>query len=111
MMTMRVSVPPAKANLLSLAAVAGLALLLVAAPTASAAPPAPGSLYLDSRLPIATRVEDLLRAMTLGEKIGQMDQIVLGELRDATNPASGDCNNSGGNTDQLQTNCLDNVLV
>jgi hypothetical protein len=47
--------------------------------------------------------------MTLQEKIGQMDQIVVGKLRDKTNLSNGDCN--GGNNDQLQSNCLQKVLV
>jgi beta-glucosidase len=105
---MRLRVPHAS---LGSVAVLCLAFVLAVTPSASAAPPAPGSLYQDSRLPIGTRVEDLLRAMTLAEKIGQMDQIVLGELRDTTNPANGDCGNAGGNTDPLQPNCLDNVLI
>jgi beta-glucosidase len=67
--------------------------------------------YLDSHAPVAARVEDLLRRMTLPEKIGQMDQIVTGALRDSTNPADGMCKNSGGNNDPLQTNCLDAVLA
>ncbi|OLB73799.1 MAG: hypothetical protein AUI14_25255 [Actinobacteria bacterium 13_2_20CM_2_71_6] len=40
-----------------------------------------------------------------------MDQIVVGALRDGTNPADGTCRNSGGNTDPLQPSCLDNVLI
>jgi beta-glucosidase len=87
------------------------AALVATAPSASAAPPALGSVYLDQRAPIASRVEDLLRMMTLPEKIGQMDQIVTGALRDTTNPAGGACKNSGGNNDPLQTNCLDAVLI
>jgi beta-glucosidase len=49
--------------------------------------------------------------MTLAEKIGQMDQIVIGALRDSTNPADGACHNSGGNSDPLQPSCLDSVLI
>jgi beta-glucosidase len=69
------------------------------------------NLYLDRNAPVAARVESLLRQMTLAEKIGQMDQIVTGALRDSTNPADGNCHNPGGNNDPLQTNCLDNVLI
>ncbi|HEY9472920.1 MAG TPA: glycoside hydrolase family 3 N-terminal domain-containing protein [Mycobacteriales bacterium] len=85
--------------------------LLVAAPAVRAAPRASGPLYLDRNAPISSRVEDLLRRMTLAEKIGQMDQIVVGALRDTTSPADGNCRDSGGNTDQLQENCLDTVLI
>jgi beta-glucosidase len=70
-----------------------------------------GSSYLDARAPISWRIEDLLRRMTLAEKVGQMDQIVTGALRDNANPADGNCHNSGGNTDPLQVSCLDNVLI
>jgi beta-glucosidase len=80
---------------------------------ATAAPPAEldGMTYLNPRAPVAARVEDLLRRMTLPEKIGQMDQIVTGALRDSTNPADGNCRNSGGNNDPLQPSCLENVLI
>jgi beta-glucosidase len=78
---------------------------------ASAAPEADATNYLNPKAPIPARVEDLLRRMTLPEKIGQMDQIVTGELRDSTNPTTGDCNNTGGNADPLQPNCLDAVLI
>jgi beta-glucosidase len=77
-----------------------------AAPLASATP-----VYADAGAPVAARVEDLLRRMTLAEKVGQMDQIVTGRLRDKTNPANGDCTNAGGNTDPLQPSCLDQVLI
>jgi beta-glucosidase len=56
-------------------------------------------------------VNDLLHRMTLEEKVGQMDQIVIGKLRDTTSPANGDCNNAGGNNDPLQTTCLQRTLV
>jgi beta-glucosidase len=69
----------------------------------------PAAPYLDARLPIPTRVDDLLRRMTLAEKVGQMDQIVLGRLRAASDPANGECN--GDNTTQLQPSCLQRVLV
>jgi len=77
-----------------------------AAPAAGAAP-----LYLDAGAPVAARVEDLLHRMTLAEKVGQMDQIVVGELRDKADPANGKCTNAGGNSDPLQPSCLDNVLI
>jgi beta-glucosidase len=87
--------------------------LVVAAPSggATAAPQDGGAIYLNQNASINSRVEDLLHRMTLAEKIGQMDQIVTGALRDSTNPADGNCHNSGGNADPLQTNCLDAVLI
>src|SRR5690242_16373338 len=54
--------------------------------------------YKNPSAPIAARVNDLLKRMTLREKVGQMDQIVVGRLRAAGNPAGGDCN--GDNTTQ-----------
>ncbi len=94
----------------TVAAASCLVLLVSAAPAANAGPAA-GTLYLDPNASVSARVEDLLRRMTLMEKIGQMDQIVIGRLREATNPANGDCQNRGGNTDPLQPSCLDNVLI
>src|SRR4051794_24576115 len=65
--------------------------------------------YTNPKASIAARVSDLLNRMTLQEKVGQMDQIVLGKLRGPNNPGDGDCN--GSNSDQLQTNCLQKVLI
>ena len=66
-------------------------------------------MYMNAAAPIDARVNDLLSRMTLQEKIGQMDQIVVGRLRAAGNPANGDCN--GDNTTQPQPSCLQRVLV
>jgi beta-glucosidase len=89
-----------------------LAGLVVATPSgAAAAPQGDGMLYLNQNAAVSLRVEDLLHRMTLTEKIGQMDQIVTGSLRDSTNPADGNCRNSGGNNDPLQPSCLDAVLI
>jgi beta-glucosidase len=79
--------------------------LLATYSTAAPARPA----YLDPRAPVPARVADLLRRMTLVEKVGQMDQIVIGKLKAATPPANGDCN--GGNNDPLQPVCLQKVLI
>jgi beta-glucosidase len=96
---------------MSLAGVALCAAALLAGTPSAAAPRLPGTVYLDPNASISSRVEDLLRQMTLAEKVGQMDQIVVGRLRAPTDPGNGDCNNPGGNTDPLQTSCLDNVLI
>jgi beta-glucosidase len=77
----------------------------------SAAPGAGQPRYLDRHASVSSRVDDLMHRMTLAEKVGQMDQIVIGKLRDTTSPASGDCNNAGGNTDPLQTTCLQRTLI
>jgi beta-glucosidase len=79
--------------------------------TAASAPGAEQPRYLDANASIKDRVDDLLRRMTLAEKVGQMDQIVIGELRDTAPPANGDCNNAGGNNDPLQIPCLQRVLI
>jgi beta-glucosidase len=79
--------------------------------TAASAPGAGQPLYLDAHAPTRARVNDLLHRMTLEEKVGQMDQIVIGELRDTTPPSNGDCNNAGGNNDPLQPVCLQRVLI
>lgn len=70
---------------------------------------APRAIYMNPSASIPARVHDLLRRMTLKEKVGQMDQAVIGLLRDKTNPANGICN--GDNTSQPQPNCLQRVLV
>src|SRR5215218_2276095 len=90
------------AILLSVLALTGT---LVATQSASAA----GPRYLDPKASVPARVKDLLRRMTLEEKVGQMDQIVLGKLRAPSPPANGDCN--GGNNDPLQPVCLQKVLI
>jgi beta-glucosidase len=65
--------------------------------------------YLNPHASTADRVDDLLGRMTLEEKIGQMDQIVVGKLRAPSSPADGNCN--GGNNDSLQPTCLQKVLI
>ena len=69
---------------ISTAFVVLLAALVVATLTVTAAPGAGQPLYLNSHASIPARVNDLLHRMTLQEKVGQMDQIVVGKL---TRPA------------------------
>ncbi len=88
-----------------------LAALVIAILAVSAAPGAGRPLYLNEHAGINARVNDLLHRMTLEEKVGQMDQIVVEKLRDTNPPANGDCNNAGGNNDPLQPSCLQRVLV
>src|SRR5213082_1917668 len=97
----------------TLTAAAGLiAAIGVATLSLTAAAPGAGQpRYLDRHASIESRVNDLLHRMTLEEKVGQMDQIVIGKLRDTTPPANGDCNNGGGNNDLLQTSCLQRTLI
>src|SRR6476646_10750525 len=91
---------------------ATIALLAIVTLGVTAAAPGAGQpRYLDRHASIKNRVNDLLHRMTLEEKVGQMDQIVIGKLRDSTAPASGDCNNAGGNNDPLQPSCLQRVLI
>ena len=94
------------------AAVALASLLALGGPLLATRPgaAAPGRpTYQDPAAPVAARVADLLGRMTLAEKIGQMDQIVIGKLKAATPPSGGDCN--GGNADPLQPVCLQKVLI
>jgi beta-glucosidase len=88
-----------------------LAALVVATLAVTAAPGAGQPVYLNAHASIPARVNDLLHRMTLEEKVGQMDQIVIGKLRDTTSPANGDCNNAGGNNDPLQPTCLQRTLI
>jgi beta-glucosidase len=95
-----------------LTAACGLITLALATLFMTAAAPGAGTpTYLNSHASIDGRVNDLLGRMTLEEKVGQMDQIVIGKLRDTTSPANGDCNNAGGNNDPLQTTCLQRTLI
>jgi beta-glucosidase len=87
---------------------AALAVAAAVAVGVSAVSASPSEVYTNPSAPIPARVRDLLKRMTLAEKIGQMDQIVVGKLR-GTNPPNGECN--GGNTDQLQDSCLQKVLI
>jgi beta-glucosidase len=89
------------------AAVAVAATVAVIGVTSGTA--APRVIYMDPSASIPARVHDLLGRMTLKEKVGQMDQAVVGLLRDKTNPANGVCN--GDNTSQPQPNCLQTVLI
>jgi len=95
-----------------LTAAGGLIALALATLFITAAAPGAGTpTYLDPHASINSRVNDLLGRMTLEEKVGQMDQIVIGKLRDTSSPANGDCNNAGGNNDPLQTTCLQRTLI
>src|SRR3954464_11798787 len=96
-----------------------LAMVAVSAPALVAAAQAPPvnrlvtgaaaqPVYKNAAAPIGARVNDLLSRMTLEEKIGQMDQIVVGRLRAASDPSNGECN--GDNTTQVQPSCLQRVL-
>ena len=91
----------------ALVVVLAIATLWVTAAARGAGQP----VYLDRHASVESRVNDLLQRMTLAEKVGQMDQIVIGKLRDTTSPANGDCNNAGGNNDPLQTTCLQRTLI
>jgi beta-glucosidase len=57
--------------------------------------------YTNAKAPVDVRVKDLLKRMTLAEKIGQMDQISVVRMQ-------GDCQWSGG---EFTESCLKNVLV
>ncbi|HEV8373148.1 MAG TPA: hypothetical protein VGR68_08075, partial [Actinomycetota bacterium] len=92
-----------------LAAGAALALVVGVAGSGVAAIAQRGPVYRDAKASVDARVRDLLKRMTLEEKVGQMDQIVIGKLKAASPPANGDCN--GGNNDPLQPVCLEKVLI
>jgi beta-glucosidase len=57
--------------------------------------------YTNRKAPVDVRVKDLLKRMTLAEKIGQMDQISVARMQ-------GDCQWSGG---EFTESCLKGVLV
>jgi beta-glucosidase len=67
-----------------------------------------GSVYLDRSRPTTERVDDLLRQMTLDEKVGQMDQILVTHV---TTPASSPgCQGCFGDADPggMQSVLIDN---
>src|SRR6266536_26033 len=98
-----------RARILAAAALAACCVAATLGVPAIAAQRGSTPVYLDSGASIGARVKDLMKRMTLAEKVGQMDQIVVGKLKAASAPANGDCN--GGNNDPLQPVCLQNVLV
>ena len=66
--------------------------MLVAAMTGGPASASGRAAYLNPRLPVQTRVSDLLGRMTLPEKIGQMVQIEASQVTDTTSS----CTSTGG---------------
>ncbi|MFD1147344.1 glycoside hydrolase family 3 N-terminal domain-containing protein [Saccharothrix hoggarensis] len=83
----------------ALGAMVALALLVTGAQASGIVEP-PGQEYLDARAPVDRRVDDLLKRMTLEEKVGQMTQIRLGKLR-------GNCEWNPG---PLRADCMKAVL-
>jgi beta-glucosidase len=80
---------PLTVGLLAIAPMIGIsAFAVTASPASAGSRPA----YLDARLPIQTRVSDLLGRMTLPEKIGQMVQIEVTQVTDTSNT----CTSQGG---------------
>ncbi|GAA2834069.1 glycoside hydrolase family 3 N-terminal domain-containing protein [Crossiella cryophila] len=87
----------------TLALTAAAALMLASAHAGTAQEPGAEqgpAAYQDAAAPVERRVNDLLRRMTLEEKVGQMTQIRVGKLR-------GDCNNVPG---PLVESCMKTVL-
>jgi beta-glucosidase len=72
----------------------------------SAAANAPTTAWLDASKPIAARVDALLRAMTLAEKVGQMDQQLVTTL---TDPNSATCGDKGFNLPNPA--CMQKILI
>jgi beta-glucosidase len=62
--------------------------------------------WLNTSLPVSNRVEALLRAMTLDEKVGQMDQQLVTTL---TDPNSATCGDNGFNVPNAA--CMQKILV
>src|SRR5947209_9536365 len=59
---------------IAIAAIAGV-VAAVTSTLAAQAPNRPTPVYKDPRLPVGTRVEDLLRRMTLEEKVAQLETV------------------------------------
>ncbi|WP_243723304.1 glycoside hydrolase family 3 protein [Actinomadura sp. 7K507] len=69
-------------SLVALATIAALPSAIAAPPALAGSPPAApaDAPYLDERLPVSKRVDDLLGRMTLEEKVGQMTQAERGAI-------------------------------
>lgn len=80
---------------------AATAIALAAGGLAGASATAAPISYTDAKAPVAARVADLLKKMTLAEKAGQMVQIRVGKLR-------GNCDYNNG---PLVDSCMADVLV
>src|SRR5262249_43072163 len=79
-----------------------LVLLLVWAPRQA------GATYMNQPRPVRERVEELLNQMTLPEKVGQMDQILITHVTErATSPACPSCFGDADPT-AMQTVLIDN---
>jgi beta-glucosidase len=93
-----------------LAAAAVASLVVIGLPASawysSAAAKPPSAAWLDSSKPVATRVNALLHAMTLEEKVGQMDQQLVTTL---TDPNSATCGDNGFNLPN--TACMQKILI
>jgi beta-glucosidase len=72
----------------------------------SAAASSSATSWLNSNQPVSARVNALLKAMTLDEKVGQMDQQLVDSL---TDPNSATCGNSGFNVPNPA--CMQKILV
>ncbi len=71
---------------------------------------ASGQLYLDPSRPPADRVDDLLNRMTLAEKVGQMDQILVDHVTTSANgPACPGCFGDA-NPAAMQSVLIDNKV-
>ena len=73
-------------------------------PSAAASPAS--AAWLQAGLPVSTRVELLLKAMTLDEKVGQMDQQLVTTL---TDPNSANCGDNGFNLPNAA--CMQKILI
>jgi beta-glucosidase len=83
---------------------AGAGVALNRAPTASASQ---RPVYLDPTAPIQARVNDLLARMTLPEKVGQMVQIEVTQITDA----SSSCTSQGGFNWPPNPACMQKILI
>lgn len=80
--------------------------VLVGGSGAAASTPASARPWLDTAKPVTARVDALLKAMTLDEKVGQMDQQLVTTL---TDPNSATCGDNGFNLPNPA--CLQKILI
>jgi beta-glucosidase len=92
-------------TLMAVVALVGVGLLSLGSLSGAAARPTSRA-WLDSGTPVAARVTALLDAMTLAEKVGQMDQQLVTTL---TDPNSATCGNNGFNLPN--PDCMKKILI
>ena len=90
---------------------AALAVSAAVAIGVSAVSASPSQVYTNPNAPIPARVRDLLKRMTLAEKVGQMDQIVVGNAAGRDRPPNGSLQQATTPINAAAELCMQKVLI